>query len=110
MPYCNACGAETTLTATHCPSCGTAAARPAVVVVNRKEPFFALALSFLFAGLGQFYNGEVNKGIGFLIAHIISLVLIMAVVGVITTPIIWIWGMVDAYKSAQRINFAYGIA
>ena len=110
MPYCNSCGAETSLTSTHCTSCGVPVVRPGVVVVNHKEPFFALALSFLFAGLGQFYNGEVNKGVWFLIAHVISLVLIMAVVGVITTPIIWIWGMVDAYKSAQRINFAHGIA
>jgi len=110
MPYCSACGTETLLTATHCVGCGKPVTGAAVVVFNQKEPFFALALSFLFSGLGQFYNGEVHKGIWFLIAHFISLLLIMAFIGIITTPIIWIWGMVDAYKSAQRINFAHGIA
>lgn len=33
-----------------------------------------------------------------------SLVLMVALIGFITTPILWVYGMVDAYKTAERIN------
>lgn len=114
MAYCSGCGAQLTANSHFCDKCGAPqpvaapALAPVVVVRDRKEPWFALALSFLFSGLGQIYNGEVKKGIAFIIAHAISLFLIMAGIGLITTPIIWIWGMVDAYKSAQRINLSHG--
>ena len=114
MAFCSGCGAQLTENSRFCDKCGAPqpvaapALAPAVVVRERKEPWFALALSFLFSGLGQIYNGEVKKGIAFIIAHGISLFLIMAGIGLITTPIIWIWGMVDAYKSAERINLNHG--
>lgn len=113
MSFCSGCGTAVAMDTRFCPKCGTVqgmpvAATPVVVVRERKEPWFALALSFIFSGLGQIYNGEIGKGIAFIIAHFISLLLIMVVVGFITTPIIWIWGMVDAYKSAERINFGCG--
>jgi hypothetical protein len=31
------------------------------------------------------------------------------VVGFLTAPVVWIWGMVDAYSGAQRWNAARGI-
>lgn len=34
-----------------------------VVIVSRKDPFIAGALSFLITGLGQVYNGETTKGL-----------------------------------------------
>ncbi|WP_078430633.1 hypothetical protein [Alkalihalobacterium alkalinitrilicum] len=69
-----------------------------------KNPGIAAVLSFFFAGLGQIYNGEIAKGIAFIIAYFISGLLMLILIGFITTPILWIWGMVDAYKSAERIN------
>ena len=29
-------------------------------------------------------------------------------VGLVATPILWIWGMIDAYKSAKNINVNFG--
>lgn len=64
----------------------------------------ATVLSFFFMGLGQIYNGQISKGILFIILYVISLALIFVIVGFITTPILWIWGMVDANNSAKEIN------
>ena len=61
-------------------------------------------LSFAFSGAGQVYNGEIGKGVAFMISYVISMLLMFVIVGFITTPILWIWGMVDANKSAKRIN------
>ncbi|WP_209125492.1 hypothetical protein [Alkalihalobacillus sp. BA299] len=69
-----------------------------------KNPGIAAVLSFFFAGLGQIYNGEIGKGIAFIIAYFISGLLMLILIGFITTPLLWIWGMVDAYKTAERIN------
>lgn len=69
-----------------------------------RSPGLALVLSLLWSGVGQIYNGEVGKGIALLIAYGFSLLLIIVVIGFITTPIIWIYGMVDAYKTAERLN------
>jgi len=69
-----------------------------------KNPAIATILSFFFAGLGQIYNGEIGKGIVFIVLYGISFFLMLIVIGFITTPILWIWGMVDANTSAKRIN------
>jgi TM2 domain-containing membrane protein YozV len=69
-----------------------------------KNPGVATVLSFLFMGLGQFYNGQIGKGILFLILYGISIALMTVVIGFVTTPILWIWGMVDANSSAKKIN------
>ena len=69
-----------------------------------KNPSIATVLSFLFMGLGQVYNGQIGKGIVFIILYAISFVLMFVLVGFITTPILWIWGMIDANKSAKKIN------
>ncbi len=69
-----------------------------------KNPTTATILSFFIMGLGQIYNGQIGKGVMFVILYVISWVLMWVVVGFITTPILWIWGMVDANKSAKRIN------
>ncbi len=69
-----------------------------------KNPSLAAVLSFFYMGLGQIYNGQIHKGIAFIIAFSISLILIFPIIGIITTPILWIYGMYDAYKSAEKIN------
>ena len=69
-----------------------------------KNPSVATILSFFFMGLGQIYNGQIGKGIIFIILYGISVALMWVVIGFVTTPILWIWGMVDANNSAKKIN------
>lgn len=69
-----------------------------------KNPGIAAVLSFFYMGLGQIYNGQIAKGIVFIIAYSISLFLMIVLIGFLTTPILFIYGMYDAYKSAETIN------
>jgi TM2 domain-containing membrane protein YozV len=69
-----------------------------------KNPTTATILSFFIMGLGQIYNGQIGKGIVFMVLYAISWFLTIAFIGFITTPILWMWGMVDANKSAKKIN------
>jgi len=55
-------------------------------------------------GLGQIYNGQIGKGIVFIILYGISVALMFVVIGFVTTPILWILGMIDANNSAKKIN------
>lgn len=73
-------------------------ARPPMLPVKRKEPAVALLLSFFMPGLGQIYNGDVGKGILFLIGF---WVLVWIFIG----WIFWLWAMIDAHQSATDINF-----
>ena len=69
-----------------------------------KNPSIATILSFFFMGLGQIYNGQIGKGVVFIILYGISVALMWVVIGFVTTPILWIWGMVDANNSAKKLN------
>ncbi|MCM2272722.1 MAG: hypothetical protein NDJ18_09245 [candidate division Zixibacteria bacterium] len=73
--------------------------------VYYKNPGLAAVLSFFWTGLGQIYNGQIGKGIVFIVALFVSLLLMFLLIGFITTPILWIYGMWDAYKSAEKINY-----
>lgn len=70
-----------------------------------KNPGLAAVLSFFYMGLGQIYNGQIAKGIIFIVAYSISWLLMLVIIGFITTPVLWIYGMYDAYKAAERINY-----
>ena len=132
--HCEHCGTEVAVTATFCRSCGQAlvpvdrdpnqlparppASPPARVPaqvppsapvqhgppVFYKNPGVATLLSFFWAGAGQIYNGQIGKGVVFLIMYGFSLLLMFVLIGFITTPILWIIGMVDANSSAKAIN------
>lgn len=73
-----------------------------------KSPGLAAVLSFFVCGLGQIYNGQILKGLIFLVAYGISWLMMWIVIGFITTPILWIWGIVDAYRVAQKVNATIG--
>ncbi len=73
-------------------------ARPPMLPYKRKEPAIALLLSFFMPGLGQIYNGDVGKGVLFLIGFWI-------LVWVFIGWIFWVWAMIDAHQSATDINF-----
>lgn len=70
-----------------------------------KNPGLAAVLSFFYMGLGQIYNGQIAKGIAFIVFYTISWILWLVLIGIFLTPILWIWGMVDAYKSAEKLNY-----
>lgn len=69
-----------------------------------KNPGVAAVLSFFYCGLGQIYNGQILKGILMFVTYSISILLMYVLIGFITTPILWIWGMYDAYRKAERMN------
>ena len=70
-----------------------------------KNPGIAAVLSFFWMGLGQIYNGQIAKGIAFIVAYAISWILTAVLIGFITTPILFIYGMYDAYRSAVKVNY-----
>jgi TM2 domain-containing membrane protein YozV len=69
-----------------------------------KNPGVAAVLSFFYCGLGQIYNGQILKGVLMFAAYSVSILLMYVLIGFVTTPILWIWGMYDAYKTAEKIN------
>lgn len=75
-----------------------------VQVAQMKNPGIAAVLSFFYCGLGQIYNGQIFKGIVMLVAYTISSLLMYVLIGFVTTPILWIWGMYDAYRTADKIK------
>lgn len=62
-----------------------------------KDPILAAILSFILPGIaiGQFYNGDVRKGLVMLVG---TLVLSFTVLGSIA---IWVWSVIDAYQVAK---------
>ncbi|MBI4834651.1 MAG: hypothetical protein HY811_07535 [Planctomycetes bacterium] len=69
-----------------------------------KNPGLAGVFSFFIPGLGQIYNGEFGKAIGFIIASIIGGLLTPIFIGFLIILPAWAWGVVDAYYSAEKIN------
>jgi len=58
----------------------------------------AAVLSFFIPGLGQLIKGHAKRGIFIFLAAVISSFLTLVFIGMITTPILWIWNIYDAYK------------
>ena len=83
-------------------------------LIKKKNPIIAMIASFIFPGLGQIYNGETRKGIGYIImgaifismfiflmrGHIIAPILVSGV----SIIILWISNMNDAYNTAKEID------
>lgn len=78
-------------------------------VVAPKNPALSLLGSFFIPGLGQLMNGDTSKGIIMFLGYLFSFLLMFVLIGFLTAPAIWIWGMIDAYQSAQRWNLQRGI-
>ena len=66
---------------------------------RRREriPILAGALSLLVPGLGQFYNGEIGKGVMLLFSCLFLWVFLLF-------WIVWIWSVIDAYMVAEQTN------
>lgn len=98
--FCKYCGEKIDAEAEICPKCGVRLKK----VESEKSPAIALVLSFIFPGIGQLYNGQKHKCLVLIIAAIISALLIAILIGGLLYLIVWIYGMYDAYKSAEAIN------
>ena len=73
-----------------------------------RNPIIAAVLSLIVAGLGQIYNGQILKGVLFIVAQIINGLLLYVVIGFITMPLVGLWAVIDAYVVARRHNERYG--
>ena len=100
--FCQNCGKEIDIKAEICPHCGVRVAN--APYSEEKNVLLAAILSFLFPGLGQLYLGLSKKGISFILAYIVSWILVIILIGFILAPIVWIWSLVDAIKSTEAIN------
>lgn len=86
----------------------------------RKSPFLAAALAVV-PGLGHFYLGENKKGIAYLIGvggleffgFDLDLSIIGALIGVpleVGGGTLWIFSIVDAYRTARRMENEAGFS
>ena len=81
---------------------------------KKKNPMVAMTASFIFPGLGQIYNGETRKGIGYIIMgvifvsiwiflihnrHIVGPIMVSSV----SIVILWISNVYDAYTTTKEI-------
>lgn len=48
---------------------------PKILIAKKKNPTLAAAMSVVIPGLGQIYNGDVEKGIGYFAIYVVSAVL-----------------------------------
>ena len=107
--FCVNCGAKIDARAEICPKCGVRVAPPPAptsqqVYVERKSEGIAAVLSFLFVGLGQIYNGEIGKGILFIILGVFIVFTALFLIGFLLYPVFWIYNIYDAYNTAKKIN------
>jgi TM2 domain-containing membrane protein YozV len=79
------------------------------MMVAPKNPAVSLIVSFFIPGVGSMINGDVGTGVAILLLYIIGWFTVLIFVGVPLALGAWIWGMVDAYKGAQRWNARHGI-
>jgi len=79
------------------------------MTVAPKSPAGSVLLSVFIPGLGSMVNGNAGVGVAILVLNIIGWMLAILLIGIPLAIGTWIWGLVDAYQSAQRWNRAHGI-
>ena len=100
--FCQSCGKKINFNAEICPHCGVRVAN--VTRYEEKNVLLSAILSFLFPGLGHLYLGLSKKGVSFIIAYIVSAILIILLIGIVLVIIVWIWALIDTIKSTEAIN------
>lgn len=86
---------------------------------QRRSPLVAWGMSFVLPGFGQMYNGELNKAIWLFLCFALLSIPGLAVIalylpaawmitalalGLISALSIWLYGMVDAWRTASRLQ------
>ena len=69
-----------------------------------KNPGIAAVLSFFWTGVGQIYNGQIMKGLLLILVQIVNKPQKGNLFDRFTFPLVWIWGIYDAYSVANRLN------
>ena len=122
---CGRCGALITNPTAPCPRCGAPASGAyqggyqGVYPQTRKSPALAAALAIV-PGCGHFYLGHNMKGIAYLLGigglQFFGLDLDLTAIGaVIGVPMelgggaLWLFSIVDAYRTAKQMDHAPGI-
>ena len=72
-----------------------------------RNPVLAAILSLIVAGLGQIYNGQIPKGVIFIIVQLINGALTAVLIGWLLLPLVGLWAMIDAYMTAKHNNERY---
>lgn len=103
VKFCSNCGNEIDDKAEICPKCGVRV-MPVPVRTEKKSSGLAAIASFFIPGLGQIYNGQIGKGIMFIIIGTIFALLMFVLIGFILYPLFWIYNIYDAYSTAENIN------
>ena len=100
--FCDRCGAELKYESDS--SVGSSMNIP--VHTEEKSMAVAMLLSFIFAGTGIAYAGNLEKGIGIFIVSIIMNIIALSTAGVflIFTVAVWIAGMVLTYQEVEKVN------
>jgi len=96
--FCSNCGEQIDARAEICPHCGVRVAMPP----STKNPAVAAILSFFVVGLGQVYNGKYRTAILMFVLAVLSAMLWGIGIGVITSLIVWIWSITDAWNVAKK--------
>ena len=106
--YCRDCGAVISEKAEICPECGVRQQSPESsvddlieVLTNGENPFVAAVYSAILPGLGQFYNREPAKGATIIVASFVAVLSMLALVGFVLYPAIWLYAVYDAYVVAD---------
>jgi TM2 domain-containing membrane protein YozV len=64
-----------------------------------RNPILAAVLSVIVAGLGQIYNGQIGKGIIFIILQLINTALTVVLIGWVLMPIVGLWTAIRRYET-----------
>ncbi|MDP9457486.1 MAG: hypothetical protein M3Q60_17305 [Actinomycetota bacterium] len=64
-----------------------------------RSPLLAAILSLILSGLGQIYNGEITKGVVFIVVQLINAALTTVLIGFVLMPIVGLWAIVSRCKT-----------
>ena len=118
--FCHNCGYELNGEFKFCPNCGydienktggniNSKSYNVVTSSHEKSIIVSIILSVILPGVGHFYLGLSRKGAIFLIAYVVSAILILLIVGLLLTIVIWIWALVDVIQSTNALNRGEGV-
>ena len=97
--FCDRCGAELKYESDS--SAGSSMNIP--IYTEEKSMAVAMILSFIFAGTGIAYAGNLEKGIGIFVVSIIVNFITISTGGIFFIAV-WIAGMVLTYKEVENVN------
>jgi TM2 domain. len=69
-----------------------------------KNSGLAAVLSFFIVGLGQIYNGQFGKGFLLIFLDLACWGAFFEGYGLICLIVLWVFAIIDAYKTAEKIN------